>query len=198
MIPKEKLHNRIILIGTIAESVNDFFQTPYSSRLFGSAKQMPGVFIHANTTSQIVKAAISGKGIIRTSAQICEITWIFLFTGVGAILGWRLKSPKILIAIVALTAIILIVFSYLAFLQDYWIPIHSPLLGFIVATIVIPIFTNKQLEKIQLRQTIELLAAVAKEQPATGQIAIEYLKQAESKENQQLIDIILQDCSVDG
>ncbi|OKH52919.1 hypothetical protein NIES2101_12560 [Calothrix sp. HK-06] len=42
------------------------------SKLFGSVEQMPGVLIHANITSQIVKAAISGKGIIRTCAQICE------------------------------------------------------------------------------------------------------------------------------
>ncbi|OKH34560.1 molecular chaperone TorD [Calothrix sp. HK-06] len=197
-IPKEKLQNRIILIGKTAESVNDFFQTPYSSRLFDSAKQMPGVFIHANTISQIVKAAISGKGIIRTSTQIWEITWIFLLTGAGAFLSLYLKSPRILIAIVALSGITLIGFSYLAFLQDWWIPIYPPLLGFIIATIVIPIFTNKQLEKTQLRRTVELLVAAAKEQPATGQIAIEYLKQGESKENQQLIDVILQECGING
>ncbi len=196
-LPKEKLHGAIVLIGTIAESVNDFFQTPYSSRLFGSAEQMPGVFIHANTTSQIITAAISGKGIIRTCSNIWEIIWIFLLTGVGAVLSWRLKSSIILVVIIAFAAITLIGFSYLSFLQSWWIPVYPPLLGFIVATIVVPIFTNKQLEKIQLRQTVELLAAVAKEQPAVGQIAIEYLKQGENKENQQLIDVILQECAMD-
>ncbi len=195
-IPKEKLQNRIILIGTIAESLNDFFQTPYSSSLFDSAKQMPGVFIHANTISQIVRAAISGKGIIRTCPQIWEIIQIFLLTGAGAFLSLYLKSPRILMAIVALTGIILIRFSYFAFLQDWWIPIYPAFLGFAFITIVIPIFTNKQLEKIQLRRTVELLVAVAKEQPATGQIAIEYLRRGESKENQQLIDIILQESNI--
>jgi CHASE2 domain-containing sensor protein len=46
---------RVILIGSTAESINDMFQTPYSSRLFGSPKQMPGVMSHANITSQILK-----------------------------------------------------------------------------------------------------------------------------------------------
>lgn len=195
-IPKGKLQNRIVLIGTTAESVNDFFQTPYSSRLFGSVEQMSGVFIHANVTSQILRAAISGKGLIRTWPQIAESLWIFLWAGVGAVLSWRLKSDRKLIIIIAFCGLILVAFSYLTFLQGWWIPVFAPFIGLTVPAIIIPIFTNKQLEKIQLRQTVELLVAVSKEEPAAGQIAIEYLKQAETKENQELIDAIVRNTSV--
>ncbi|MEH2248429.1 CHASE2 domain-containing protein [Nostoc sp.] len=191
-IPKEKIQNRIVLIGATAESINDFFQTPYNNRLLGSTKQMPGVFIHANITSQILTAALQGREMLRTWSEICKSLWILLWSGIGTLIAWRLKSPRQLMFLVTSTGLGLIVFSYLAFLQGWWIPIIPPLLGLILAPIILPMFATKQLEKIQLQQTLKLLLAVAKEQPAAGKIAIEYFKQAEGKENQQLIDKILQ------
>ncbi|MEH2468021.1 CHASE2 domain-containing protein [Nostoc sp.] len=191
-IPKEKIQNRIVLIGATAESINDFFQTPYNNRLLGSTKQMPGVFIHANITSQILTAALQGRGMLQTWSEMWESLWILLWSGIGTLIAWRLKSPRQLMFIVTSTGLGLIVFSYLAFLQGWWIPIIPPLLGLILAPIILPMFATKQLEKIQLQQTLKLLLAVAKDQPAAGKIAIEYFKQAEGKENQQLIDKILQ------
>ena len=38
-IPEEKVRDRIVLIGSTAESLNDLFQTPYSSRIFDSPKR---------------------------------------------------------------------------------------------------------------------------------------------------------------
>ena len=191
-IPKEKIQNRVVLIGATAESINDLFQTPYNNRLFGSSKQMAGVFIHANITSQILTAALQGRGMLQTWSEIWESLWILLWSGIGTLIAWRLKSPRQLIFVVTSTGLGLIVFSYLAFIQGWWIPIIPPLLGLILAPIILPMFATKQLEKIQLQQTLKLLLAVAKEQPAAGKIAIEYFKQAEGKENQQLIDKILQ------
>ncbi|WP_298904087.1 CHASE2 domain-containing protein [uncultured Nostoc sp.] len=191
-IPKEKVQNRIVLIGATAESINDFFQTPYNNRLLGSTKQMSGVFIHANITSQILTAALQGRGMLQTWSEIWKSLWILLWSGIGTLIAWRLKSPRQLMFLVTSTGLGLIVFSYLAFLQGWWIPIIPPLLGLILAPIILPMFATKQLEKIQLQQTLKLLLAVAKEQPAAGKIAIEYFKQAEGKENQQLIDKIIQ------
>ncbi|NEQ19761.1 MAG: hypothetical protein F6K28_09885 [Microcoleus sp. SIO2G3] len=81
--------------------------------------------------------------------------------------------------------------AYLAFLQAWWIPAVPPMIGLVVAAITLPIVTNRQSEKIQLRQTVELLVAISSEQPAVGQIAIEYLKQSESQENLAFIEQII-------
>lgn len=192
-IPKAKVQNRIVLIGTTAESINDFFQTPYTNRLFGSPKQMPGVFLHANIISQILNAAISGKGILRTWSETLQSLWILLWSIVGIVLSWRIKSSLNLAMIIILNILALIGFSYLAFLYNWWIPYFAPSLGLIIAAITLPIFNNRELEKIQLRHTVKRLAATAKNNPAAAQIAIEYLKQAEAKENQDLIDKIFRD-----
>jgi adenylate cyclase len=192
-IPKEKIHNRVVLIGATAESINDFFQTPYSNQLFGPAKLMSGVFLHANITSQILNAALSGKGILRTRSEKSNNLWIFLYSVVGALLGWRFKSLRILALYCSITSAALLGFSYLAFLNDWWISTFCYLLGLILAAIITLALTMKELEKIQLRQIVKSIIIFTKEQPATGQIALEYLRQGENKENQVIIDKILQD-----
>lgn len=192
-IPKENLENRVVLIGATAESVNDFFQTPYSNRLFGPAKQMSGVFIHANITSQILNATLTGKGLLQTYSEKINTLWILLWSGVGALFGWRLKSFQTLAIFCTIVSLGLIGFSYLAFLKNWWIPIFGSLLGLVLASLLLFIFTLKALEKIQFRQIVKYLMVTSQEQPAAGQIALEYLKQGESKENIVLIDKILQE-----
>ncbi|MGH2415576.1 MAG: CHASE2 domain-containing protein, partial [Microcystaceae cyanobacterium] len=195
-LPPEKVQNRAVLIGATAESFSDMFQTPYSSRLFGPPRQMAGVIIQANITSQILSAALQGRTMLRVWSEPIEGLWILLWSGVGALLGWQLKSPRGLVVAVAIALVGLIGVCYLAFLQGWWIPVVPPTIGLLVAAITLPIFTLKQLEKIQLRQTLKLLVAATAEQPAAGQIAIEYLKQAESKEKQVLIDKMLRELKI--
>ncbi|MEO1186587.1 MAG: molecular chaperone TorD, partial [Cyanobacteria bacterium J06636_27] len=108
--------------------------------------------------------------------------------GIGAILSWRWKSLYLLFVFILFSALGLIGIAYLGFLQGWWIPVIPAIFGLLIAAITLPIFTSKELEKIQLRQIVELLAIEAEEQPAVTQIAIEYLKQGESQENQSLIE----------
>lgn len=173
------------------EKINDLFQTPYSNRLFDPPKQMAGVTIHANITIQILSAALEGRPMLRVWSELVEWLWILLWSGVGAALSWQLVSPRSIVVLVAIAGAGLAGFAYLAFLQGWWIPVVPPAIALVVAAVTLPIVTTRQLEKIQLRQTVELLVAITKEQPAAGQIAIEYLKQAESQENQELIEQII-------
>lgn len=126
-----------------------------------------------------------------------EWLWILLWCGIGAVLSWRWKSKYLLIVFILFTAAGLIGISYIAFVKGWWIPVIPPILGLIVAAIADAIFTARELEKIQLRQIIELLVMETFEQPAAGKIAIEYLKQGESEENQTLIEEIIFNLSLD-
>lgn len=190
-IPQEKVRDRIVLIGSTAESVKDFFQTPYSSGIFGSPKQMAGVTIHANITSQILSAALHGRPMLRVWSQGVDCLWILLCCFVGAALSWQVKSPRKQVIIVMIAASSVKAIAYVAFLHGWWIPVVPSIIGLVVSAITLPIVTTIHLEKIQLRQTVELLVAICKEQPTAGQIAIEYLKQAENQENQVFIEQII-------
>ncbi len=192
-IPEEKVRDRIVLIGATAESLNDLFQTPYSSRIFGSPKRMAGVTIHANITSQILSAALHGRPMLRVWSKGVECLWILLCCLVGAALSWQMKSLKSLVVIIIIAASGVSVIAYVTFLHGWWIPLVPSTIGLVMSAIILPIVTIKHLEKIKLCQTVELLVAISKEQPTAGQIAIEYLKQAESEENQIFIEQIISD-----
>ncbi|MDF5715558.1 MAG: CHASE2 domain-containing protein [Rhizonema sp. NSF051] len=191
-IPQELVVNRVVLIGLTAPSLNELFQTPYSG-YNGQLKQMAGVTIHANITSQILTTALEGRGIIQVWSKPVEWIWISFWSVVGATLSWLFRSLKARVVFVTIAGGALTVIAYLAFLQNWWIPVVPPAIALVVAAITLPIFTIKHSEKIQLTQTVELLIATTKEQPTAGKIAIEYLKQAETKENHALIERILED-----
>ncbi|MEL6462488.1 MAG: CHASE2 domain-containing protein [Cyanobacteria bacterium J06621_15] len=187
-VPPQEIKNKVVLIGSIAESINDLFQTPFSTRLFGPPTQMSGVMINANIVSQILSGALEGRPMLKVWWEPIEYLWILLWSGIGAILSWRWKSLYLLFVFILFSALGLIGIAYLGFLQGWWIPVIPAIFGLLIAAITLPIFTSKELEKIQLRQIVELLAIEAEEQPAVTQIAIEYLKQGESQENQSLIE----------
>ncbi|GAB1544364.1 hypothetical protein NUACC21_70400 [Scytonema sp. NUACC21] len=190
-VPKDRVYNRVVLIGSVAESTNDMFQTPYSNKVFGPPEHMAGVTLHANITSQILSAALDGQPMLEVWSEPIEWLWICLWSGVGATLSWQVKDLRttILLLIIAVTGLMGI--SFLTFLNSLWIPVVPAIIGVVVAAFTVPIFASKYLEKIQLSETVKLLIAISREEPAAGQIAIEYLKQTESKENQALIEKII-------
>ncbi len=190
-IPQDKIYNRVVLIGSIAESINDMFQTPYSSRIFDYPSPMAGVTLHANVASQILSAALDGRPMLTVWPEPIEWLWILLWSGIGAVLSWQVKTLRNMIFLLAIAGGGIVAVSFLAFLKGWWIPVIPPLIGVVAAAVSVQICVSKYLEKIQLRETVKLLVALSREQPTEGQIAIEYLKRAESKENQALIEKIL-------
>ena len=188
-VPPEQLRNRIILIGNVLESVKDTFRTPYNSKLFDSGQLMDGVTLHANIVSQIVSAALDGRSLIRVWSEPIEWLWIVAWTGAGAIIGWWwLRSPINPAIGILLASGGLVGSCYLAFLSGWWIPVVPALLGLWGAVIAIVIVINKQRERLQFRRTLALLLEAQRDDPTAGRIAIEYLKQSETKEHQMLIE----------
>jgi adenylate cyclase len=190
-IPPQQIRDRIVLIGYTAESVNDMFQTPYSSRIIGIPNRMAGVILHANVVSQLIDAALGERPLIRVWIEPMEWLWVLLWSAVGATLAWRLKAPsKVTLAVIGAIAI-LVGGTYGAFLQGWWLPVAPAGIGLVIAAVLLPAIATRQSENIRLRQTVRLLVAATQDNPTAGQIAIEYLKLSESKENQQLIEEFL-------
>lgn len=139
-LPSDLMHDRIVLIGSTATSLNDFFYTPQSGDLIKSARSIPGVEVQANFLSQILFAAKSGGGLFRVWPDPIEWLWIFLWSYLGAILVWR--SPSILrsLQIILLVGIAPIAAAYLAFLMNWWLPVVSPLLALVSSAMTITIY----------------------------------------------------------
>lgn len=136
-IPRDWVRDRIVLIGSTAISLNDFFYTPYSSDLIKSAQPIPGVELQANFISQILTASQSGRRLLNVWTEPIEWLWIWGWSWLGAILIWRSPSlvQSILIILLALSG--LTGTSYLAFLASWWIPLIPPLLALVSSAMVI-------------------------------------------------------------
>lgn len=134
------IRDRIILIGSIAPSLNDLLYTPYSSRITSSPQSAPGVIIHANIASQILSAALDGRPLIRGCSSSFEWVWILVWSGIGATIHWGILeislgekqiATRSLIRFIYLFSIgsILVVGSYFAFVAGWWIPVIPPLVA---------------------------------------------------------------------
>ncbi|NER36911.1 MAG: CHASE2 domain-containing protein [Oscillatoria sp. SIO1A7] len=164
------MENRIVLIGSTAKSIKDFLLTPYSSSLMGIPEPMTGVEVHANSTSQIVSAALEERSLLKTWKEPVEWLWILTWSFVGAAVVSieRMQNDRAKISFpqtaarVSLASVCLIASAGRAFLLSWWIPIVPPLMALgssAIATIGYTLWENLTLSHKQLEEysrTLEL------------------------------------------
>ena len=148
------MRDRIILIGSTAPSLQDFFYIPYSNSLTGVAKPMSGVEINANFISQILSNVLEKRPLIKVWSPPMESLWIFCWTLMGAELIWHMRwrsrftnkkqfrrnrralqqraSVRLLLISMVLGGI-----CSLAFLAGWWLPFVPAMLGLLGSAIVI-------------------------------------------------------------
>lgn len=136
-VPAELMHDRIVLIGSVAPSLKDFQFTPYSDRLLEAPKPISGVEVQANFIRHILNVALTGQPILNIWADPVEWLWIFYWCCIGTSLSWKFRSPKRLAFSWLLAAATLTGGCYLAFLLGWWFPLIPPLLAMTGSSIVI-------------------------------------------------------------
>ncbi|MEM6502359.1 MAG: CHASE2 domain-containing protein [Cyanobacteria bacterium P01_C01_bin.89] len=133
-VPEGLFRDRIVLIGPIAPSTNDEFQTPYNSALLPSRPLMPGVVIHANIASQIVSAALDGRVMQQAPVKSAVLAWILAWGIGGAIYGTYRQRISKGIGVMLLGSSSILAVSYLSFNSGWSIPAVSPLLVWNMST----------------------------------------------------------------
>jgi diguanylate cyclase (GGDEF)-like protein len=137
-LPDDLVRNRVVFIGSIAESVKDLFLTPYSADQFGPAEWTPGIFIHANITSQILSAALDGRPLLHGLPDSQKWMWIGFWSSIGVFISrtvlqanWLKKQFAYGVALSGafLASVGLVAISYLLFLASWWFPVASPVLA---------------------------------------------------------------------
>lgn len=138
-VPKEVLHDRIVLIGSTAVSLKDFFYSSYSGGFFGSAspEQVSGVELQANFISQILSSAIDGRPMLQVWSDPAEWLWIVLWSWIGAALSWRLRSPLQSSLAILSAGAGLALFCFVAFLGGWWLPLLPAGLALITSSVAI-------------------------------------------------------------
>ncbi|MBD2040847.1 CHASE2 domain-containing protein [Microcoleus sp. FACHB-672] len=197
-IQPNRLRDRIVLIGATGQSFNDLFFTPYGNSFTGNPTRTPGVFIHANLTSQILSAALEGRRLIRFWPDTVEWLWfvVWSFAGAAGCWGWLQQNAlgKKVFPIWNIGAVIGAVASpigasYLVFLNGWWIPVVAPIVALITSAIVMAGYYNHKLHRLA---SLDGLTQIANRRYFNEYIEKQWLQSAQEKRE---LSIIL--CDVD-
>ncbi|MBW4518834.1 MAG: adenylate/guanylate cyclase domain-containing protein [Scytolyngbya sp. HA4215-MV1] len=158
-VPNDLFRDRIVLIGITAESVGDFFLTPYSAGWGGQlTNRTSGVELHAEVTSQILSAVLEGRPLIQFWSEPLEYLWIAAWALIGAMVSWGLRYRDSASQRLPLTAISisglgvgLVGGSYLAFLQSWWVPVVPAVLALVGAAIAVTSYVARS--TLEIRET---------------------------------------------
>jgi CHASE2 domain-containing sensor protein/CheY-like chemotaxis protein len=195
-VPQDLVKNRIVLIGTTAKSLNDFFNVGYSRHQENTGEPMAGVVVHANLVSQILDAAMDGKPLLKAWSLTDEWLFIFAWSSISSLLTWQLLKintthkgliPGLNIIGIFVASGIIICISYGSFLVGWWIPTISPLLALIISSILTINFYKKyQLEQAnaQLQEyskTLEEKVIIRTQELAAAKIVADVANQAKSE-----------------
>ncbi|HBB35815.1 MAG TPA: hypothetical protein DC064_29565, partial [Cyanobacteria bacterium UBA9273] len=139
-VPANLMQGRIILIGTVAQSLGDKFYTPYTTDV---RTAWAGVELHADLASQILSAVLDGRKLLRGLPAPLGWLWILLWSSIGTVLGWNVRSllawrsQSRRWAVIAIPTVSgsLIASSYLFFLAGWWVTIAAPFLALVSAGI---------------------------------------------------------------
>lgn len=187
-IPAADIQNRLVLIGSTAESLKDNFYTPYSQSWFRSPPKMSGVFIQANVTSQLINAAFAHRPVLHPASKLTELLVIFCGGMIGVAISGGIPRASLMLIRVCLGSIIFLTLCYLAFLLGWWLPLVPALLALITAVIAVILICNKQRDRTIFRHTLALLSAAYRYRPLVSRIALEYFKRSSNKDYSLLIE----------
>ena len=128
------IQNRIVLIGVIDPVGNDARETPYG--------ELPGVWIHAHSVSQLLSAVLDNRPLIWVlpqwgRLQWGDLLWVWIWALVGGLIVWRFRSFLLLSIAIGVAILSLYQICLFILIQGGWIPLVPALLALIGAAVLV-------------------------------------------------------------
>ncbi|GAB1541272.1 hypothetical protein NUACC21_39430 [Scytonema sp. NUACC21] len=115
--------DRIVLIGTTAESFQDSSFTPYRTA-DGGIQKIPGVILQAQTIGQLLSAALEGRVLLWALPLWQETMWIWGWSLIGSLLAYSIRKLPYLGIATGLAIICLYGACLVCLIQwGVWIPL---------------------------------------------------------------------------
>jgi CHASE2 domain-containing sensor protein len=131
-IAEKAIENRIILIGTTAESYKDFHQTPI-------AQDISGLMLQAHITSYLIDVALGHRSLIWVWNVWIDSAWVAIWVLGGVIIVFSSSTKTFRYASLGFTVLLLGGFSWGMFsIIGVWLPFFPNLLGLIIIGILLP------------------------------------------------------------
>ncbi|KAF3891273.1 MULTISPECIES: CHASE2 domain-containing protein [Nostocales] len=179
-LPANLIRDRMVFIGSVAASTNDFFSTPFSSSFISAQKPTPGVVVHANIAYQLVQGAKVGNTNLHGVSGIFLPLWIVFWSTVGSTGSWYLASVRTGRRIPGgkiLWATVLICVAYMAsacgiFLNGVLIPV-SPVLAAFISSVIATTNAYKQRKLEETNRQLEIANNQLSDYSKTLEIKVE-------------------------
>ena len=125
-VNQKMVENRVVLMGYVTQSAGDDFETPITRN---QERQLPGVLIHAQATSQILSFVLEKRPLMRSLSGIGDALWIGVCSLCGVIIA-ALKGRK-RVGLFILFSIAVLGFPYALITLAWWIPAVPAVISFL-------------------------------------------------------------------
>lgn len=166
-VPPAALRDRVVILGSVAESLLDRFHTPFgspqtstvASSCFSSTtkRRTYGLEIHGLVTAQLIRSALEGAHPLRTWSEAQERAWIFLWALLAAVQGFWAPSLARFVLYNSLGLTVLIGGTLLALWGHHWIPVVPPALAWLGTAVLVSAFMHSR-EKAQRSLLMQLFS----------------------------------------
>ncbi len=142
--------DRVVLIGTTAESFQDVSLTPYQSPT-GERLPIPGVMMQAQMVSQVLSAVLDRRPLMTTWSVWGDALWVMGWGLIGATIG-SFRRP-IYLSLAVTGAIVMITIAAFAelLIATVWIPVIPVILALTVSSTLvfrcIPVLSRSMFKK---------------------------------------------------
>ncbi len=144
-----QLRNRIVLVGVVADSVRDSFETSYTSPPFQAEQPIPGVELQAQLVAQLLDWSQGDRPVLQSWDEGAEILWIILWSMAGAGLGLVVNSPLRSLIWSAVVIGQLLVLGYGSLLLGWIIPVVPPILGGVTSLGILLLLNTQQRHELE-------------------------------------------------
>ncbi|OKH42836.1 sensor protein Chase2 [Calothrix sp. HK-06] len=141
--------DRIIIIGTTAETFHDYWLTPYVNNESHS-QEVPGIILQAQMVSQLISAVLDERPLLSSWSIGNETIWIWFWSNLGCVIVYFLGRQPTYVLVSGGVCIIILYSACFVLLVSfhYWVPLLPAAVSLIISTIAALVF-SKSLPKYQ-------------------------------------------------
>ncbi|WGV25804.1 CHASE2 domain-containing protein [Halotia branconii] len=161
------IKDRLVIIGVTAASVHPGLYTPYNASP-QQPTRTPAVLIHAQIASQLLSTVLDERPQIWYWPDWAELVWVWSWSVVGSILGWRLRHPLLLLIVGGITLASLVAICVGLFFLAGWIPLIPSAIAVVISSISVMAYTTYQTQQ----QTQVIILQVEQQKAAIEQLNV--------------------------
>ena len=127
--------DKVVIVGTAAESVKDFFYTPFNEDR-GGKRIVQGIAVHGHIVDQLLRMAAGTTPVMKVSSEGLEIVAIAVAALLGVICAVFLRSPRFLMPVGAFGLVLLGFITWFSFNRFMWVPLVPHSTAWVVSIVV--------------------------------------------------------------